>query len=155
MCGLNRQHQRHFFAVRGDEHQHIASLPQGLHLARQRVFSWPGRSPDSVSPQGQRGQARALALKAPHQQAAEVLRQRHGGPQPGHQHLAAAGHTGQQGLHGRIQRFGQRLRDLVLQVGAVDEMLLNPQLLHGADHTCAAWRMGARAAHPRCKRERL
>ena len=46
------------------------------------------------------------------------------------QHLAAARHTRGQGLNGSLHRLAQGLRGLVLQVGAVDEVLLNALLKH-------------------------
>jgi hypothetical protein len=46
------------------------------------------------------------------------------------QDLAAAGHAGQHRLDGVGDRLGQRLRGLVLEVGAVDEMLLDSLFEH-------------------------
>jgi hypothetical protein len=47
------------------------------------------------------------------------------------QHLAAAGDAGQDGLHRRSDGLAQRLRGLVLQVGTVDEVLLDALFEHG------------------------
>ncbi len=47
------------------------------------------------------------------------------------QHLAATGHADQDGLHGRGDGLAERLRGLVFQVCAVDEMLLYTLLKHG------------------------
>jgi hypothetical protein len=48
------------------------------------------------------------------------------------QDLATAGNAGQHRLHGRRDRLAQGLRGLVLEVGAVDEMLLDPLFEHGS-----------------------
>ena len=48
------------------------------------------------------------------------------------QDLAAAGHAGQQRLHGLGNRFAEQRTGLVLEVRAVDEVLLDPLLEHGA-----------------------
>ena len=47
------------------------------------------------------------------------------------QHLAAAGHTGQHGLHSCCDGFAQAERRLVFQVGTVDKVLLYSLFQHG------------------------
>ena len=51
------------------------------------------------------------------------------------QHLAATGQRGQHRAHRRLHRRGHGLGALVFQVGAVDEVLLDPLQKHGGDHT--------------------
>jgi hypothetical protein len=44
------------------------------------------------------------------------------------EHLAATGHASQNGLNSRINRLGQTIGHLVMQIGTVNEMLLNAQV---------------------------
>ena len=58
----------------------------------------------------------------------EMLRVRGRAAVAAGQHFAAIGDTGQDGLHRRGNGFAQDLRRLVLEVGAVDEMLFDALL---------------------------
>ena len=58
----------------------------------------------------------------------QVLRLQGPGALTERKQLAATGHAGQHGLHRRVHRLGQTLGQLVLQVGTVDEVLLNAQV---------------------------
>jgi hypothetical protein len=73
-------------------------------------------------------QFRALTLKAAHKQTGEILRQSCRATLATHQDFAATGHTGHQRLNTGVQGFGQCFGSLILQVGTVDEMLLNAQV---------------------------
>jgi hypothetical protein len=70
-------------------------------------------------------------------EAADELRGELGRQQPRHagaagQHLAAAGHAGQDRLHRLRDGFAEDRSGLVFEVGTVDEVLLNPLLEHEA-----------------------
>ena len=72
-------------------------------------------------------------VKASDELGCEVLRIGSRSTVTASQHFAAAGHRRQNGLDGRCNGFAKWLRGLVLQVGAVNEMLLNALFNHGAE----------------------
>ena len=72
-----------------------------------------------------------LALEAADELGGEVLRVGGRAAVAAGQHLAAAGDAGQHAPARRGDGLAERLRGLVLQVGAVDEVLLDALLEHG------------------------
>ena len=69
-----------------------------------------------------------VALEPRHAQRCEHLRVGDGRARAAGQDLAATGDAGQHGLHCGCDRLAQRLGGLILQVGTVDEMLLDSLL---------------------------
>jgi hypothetical protein len=78
--------------------------------------------------QGDRCQFGPLALKSTHKQTGEILCQCGRTAFTANQYFATTGDAGHKGLHASIQWLGQGFSRLILQVGAVDEMLLNAQV---------------------------
>ena len=78
--------------------------------------------------QGNGSQLGSLALKATHKQTGEILCQCSCTAFTANQHFATAGDTSHERLHASIQGLGQGFGRLVLQIGAVDEVLLNAQV---------------------------
>ena len=106
----------------------------GTHLARKLlggiVAARSRREQGIVGCERQGGQLGTFAFKARHTKGGKLLRLSGGRAIATGQHLAAAGHAGQHGLYGSGNGVAQGLRGLVLQVGAVDEMLLDALLKH-------------------------
>src|SRR5207237_1404092 len=75
---------------------------------------------------------RTLALEAADELRREVLRIGCGATVAAREHLASAGDACEHGLHRVGDGLAQGLRRLVLQVGALDEVLLYALLEHGA-----------------------
>ena len=134
--GLHRIQQTGFIAGNGNHQQHIASLAQRTHLPRQIVVGQTGRARNgsqiaAVRGQCHRCQLRPITLEAADAQACKHLCLAGRCPRAAGQNLAAAGDAGNQRLNGRGNGQTQRLCGLVLQVRAVDEMLLNLLIKHG------------------------
>jgi hypothetical protein len=162
------QHHRHVLAVRGadcrqrgadvgaggiEQQQHVAGLAERLQLLGVDLLGAGAVGQGGARGQGQRGQARPLALEATDEDIGEVARQRRCGATPAAHDLAAGGDRPEQ----RTGRFGhrprQRLGRLVLEIRAVEKLLLDAlfEHVHGSYDTararpvpwpCVTWRIG-------------
>ena len=135
MGSLDRGQHRRRLAAGAERQQHVARLAERADLARETVgaerLGGVGGRVGGVARQGDRGQLGPLALEAADELGRELRRQEAGDAGAAAQDLAAAGDAGQQGLHRLRDRFAEQRPGLVFQVGAVDEVLLDPLLEHG------------------------
>ena len=129
------QHGRRL-AARAETQQHVAGLAQRTHLAREHIalrrIGTVRTGIRHVGGQCQGRKFRPLALEAADEMCSELLRQHTRNTRPAGQYLAAAGDAHQHRLHGLRERLAQHRSGLVLEVCAVDEVLLDPLLKHGA-----------------------
>lgn len=145
--GLDRTEYLGRLRQAGDDQQGVARLSQRAHLARvdrARVEGVvePGED-GGVAAQCECRELGPVALEAADEGAREGLHQADRGPVAAGQYLAATRDRSQDGrecgFHGRCQTLGT----LILDIGAVDELLLDALQEHGADDKPG--RLGARA----------
>jgi hypothetical protein len=122
-------------ATRGNGQQHVAGLTQGAHLTRENfveaVIVADGGEDGAVGRQRDGTELGAFTLETPDELGGKMLSVGGRTAIAACQHLAAVGHAGQHGLHGRRNGLAQDLRGLVLQVGAVDKVLFDALFQHG------------------------
>ncbi len=129
------QHRRRLPAGAQCE-QHVAGLAERTHLSGKaigvRSTGAVGLRVGGVAGQRDGTELGPLAFEAAHELRGELGRQqaRHAGAAS--QHLAAAGHAGQDGLHRLRDGFAEDRSGLVFEVGTIDEVLLNTLLKHEA-----------------------
>jgi hypothetical protein len=134
-AAIDGREHRGRLAAGAQRQQHVAGLAERAHLAREAVgidgTRRVGIRVGGVAGQGDGGQLGPIAFEAADELRGELGRQqtRHAGAAG--QDLAAAGHAGQQRLHGLRDGFAEDRAGLVFEVGTVDEVLLDTLLEHG------------------------
>ena len=134
MRGFDAGLQRTMLPQRIDQQQHIAALAQRLHLLGENLLRCGLRGQraqqHAVGRQRHGRQARAFAFEAAHEGGAEMLCQRRAAAQPADEHFAAGGDAADQRLRGIGDRPGQAFCGLVLEVSAVEKLLLDALFEH-------------------------
>ena len=136
MSGLHRRQHVGRIARGGERQQHVASLPERSHLARVdrahiKIVGDAGEH-RSIRRERKRRQLGALPVVTADKAGSEVLGSSGRCTVAARQHLATTSDAGQHRVGGRLDHGRKRLRTLVFQVGAVDELLLDALQKHGA-----------------------
>jgi hypothetical protein len=122
-------------AARGEGEQHVAGRAQRRDLLGEDDFVAvvvADRGEDrGVDGEGDRGEARALALEPADELGREVLGVGRRAAVAAHQDLAPAGDAADQRTDRVGDRLAQHFGSGVLEVGAVEKLLLDPLFEHG------------------------
>jgi hypothetical protein len=133
--GLDRGQHGRRLAAGADGQQHVAALPQRAHLAREAVgvadLGRVGGGIEGVERQRDGAESGTIAFEAADKVRGELRRQQARDARAARQDLAAEAHEVEKSLHGLRDRFAEKRPGLVLEVRAVDEVLLDPLLEHG------------------------
>jgi len=134
MGGLDGAQHIGRLGLRGNHQQYIARQPQGPHLPAKdgsclKQVVQP-RDDRRIGAQGKCREFRAIPLESTNQRRHKRLHLTRRDTAATRQHFAAPGQTSQQRRHRRLHMRRHGWRALVLQVGAVNEMLLDALQKH-------------------------
>lgn len=136
VCGKHRGKHCCRLAAGAEAQQHITGLTECAHLAREHValqcIGAVGGRVGHIGNQRQCSKLGPFTLETTDKMRGELLGQNARDARATGQNLAAAGDARKHCLHGLREGLAEHRSGLVLEVCAVDEVLLYPLLKHGA-----------------------